>query len=131
MELSTIIPSTTIKAARVTVFSSMLNVYMMASDMAVQIGIPELATKAERIGKSINMTSMTTMMEVTRSRRKDHTESPTTFGWLVILVMVTLAGSSFSNSSNNWSTSAPNSTMLLPGLISMETRMADVPSFSI
>jgi len=80
MESSTIIPRTTIRPARVTVFSSILVRYITARDIAVMIGRPEDAINAERKGNSRSITRTTTSIDIRRSLRKDETESPTTFG---------------------------------------------------
>ena len=77
---STIIPKTKISAARVTVFSSMPVRYIRPIQMAVQTGTPVDATRAVRSGKSSSMTAITTRMEMTMSRKKERTESLTTFG---------------------------------------------------
>ncbi|MPM20071.1 hypothetical protein SDC9_66498 [bioreactor metagenome] len=80
MELSTIIPRTTIRAASVTVFISIPSAYINAHVAAMEIGIPEAATRADFTGKSMSMTTITTRMENTRSCMNDCTESSTTFG---------------------------------------------------
>ena len=79
-ESSTIIPSTTIRAASVTVLRSIPIRYMIAMAMAVQIGTPELAIRADLSGKRISITSMTTIMAITRSLTNAHTEVSTTLG---------------------------------------------------
>ena len=84
MESSTIIPSTTIKAASVTVFNSIPNKYIKPILMAVQMGKPELAMRAVRMGNSNSMTAMTTIMEMSRSRRNELTDFWTTLGWSVM-----------------------------------------------
>ena len=71
MESSTIIPKTTIKEAKVTVLRSMPKRYIKAKATAVQTGTPELAIRAERIGKSISITKITTAIEISKSRRKE------------------------------------------------------------
>ena len=96
MESSTIMPSTTIRAASVTVLRSMPVRYMTARATAVHTGTPELAMSAERIGKSISITKMTTSIEMTRSRRNENTDVPTTLGWSVIRESLTLSGRVFS-----------------------------------
>ena len=65
--------------------------------------------------------------DITRSRRKDHTEWLTTFGWSVIFVTWTLGGRVVRNSSSTLSTSRPNFTMSLSGLISTEIMIALLP----
>ena len=114
-------------AARETVFRQMPQKYIRAMAMAVQTGTPEEAISAERIGKSMSITKMTTSIEITRSRRKDHTESPTTLGWSVMRETFRLSGASAINSASTRSTSLPNATMLLSGRISMEMTMAVLP----
>ena len=59
MELSTIIPNVTIRAARVTVFNSIPKVWNNPSDMNIVIGMVDAATRATFIGKS-NITTITT-----------------------------------------------------------------------
>ena len=51
---------------------------------AVQTGSPELAMRAVRMGKSSSMTAMTTIMEMTKSRRNELTDFCTTLGWSVM-----------------------------------------------
>ncbi len=68
------------RAASDTVFRQIPKVYIRATAIAVQTGTPELAMSAERIGKSSSITAITTSIEMTRSRRNDHTEVPTTLG---------------------------------------------------
>ena len=77
-------PSTTMRAAKVTVFNSMPQRYIIPMLNAVQMGSPELATRAVRMGKSNSMTTMTTIMEMSRSRRKLLTDFCTTLGWSVM-----------------------------------------------
>ena len=79
-ESSTIIPSTTIRAARVTVFRSIPIRYMTAMAMIVQIGTPELAIRADFNGKRISMTSITTIIAITRSLTNAQTDVSTTLG---------------------------------------------------
>ena len=80
MESSTIIPSTTISAARVTVLRSIFTMNITAKATAVHTGTPELAMSADFMGNSIIITRITTNIEITRSRRNENTESDTTFG---------------------------------------------------
>ena len=79
-ESSTIIPSTTIRAAKVTVLRSIPIRYITAIAMVVQIGTPELAIRADFNGKRISMTSITTSMAITRSLTNAHTDVSTTLG---------------------------------------------------
>ena len=79
-ESSTIIPSTTMSAARVTVLRSIPIRYMMAMAMIVQIGTPELAIRADFSGKRISMTRITTIIAITRSLTNAHTDVSTTLG---------------------------------------------------
>ena len=51
---------------------------------AVQMGSPELAMRAVRKGNSSSMTTMTTIMEMSRSRRNELTDFCTTLGWSVM-----------------------------------------------
>ena len=127
MESSTIIPNTTIMAAKVTVFNSILNKYINATQHAVQIGRPVLATRAVLIGKSIIITNITTAMEMNKSRRNEVTDLDTTCGWSVIRYMCTLSGKSSSNFSNTFSTFLPKETILLPFRISTDITMAFLP----
>ena len=76
--MSTIIPSTTTSAARVTVLSGMPNRYMIPTEMKVDSGMVMAATMADRSGKSSIMTRMMMAMATNRSRRNECTESPTT-----------------------------------------------------
>ena len=83
-ESSTIMPSTKMSAASVTVFSSIPVKYISPSAIAIHTGTPVLATRAVRRGKSMSMTRITTTIEMSMSRRKEETEASTTFGWSVI-----------------------------------------------
>ena len=108
MELSTIIPNTTMRPASVTMFSGMLAKYMMATEMNVLSGMVMAATMAERKGKSTIITRMITAIDSNRSRRKSRMLSPTTFGWSAMRVSVTSSGSSSARkSSSTRSTSSP------------------------
>ena len=129
-ESSTIIPSTTMSAAKVTVFRSMPIRYMMAMAMEVQIGTPELAISADFNGKRISMTSMTTIIAMTRSLTKAHTDVSTTLGWSEILVIVTLSGRLSENSDTILSISFPKVTMLFPERISIDMTSAFSPLYS-
>ncbi|OQA49407.1 MAG: hypothetical protein BWY47_00747 [Bacteroidetes bacterium ADurb.Bin302] len=80
IESSTTIPSTTISAASVTVLSSILNRYINPIETAVQMGKPELATRAVRSGNSINITTITTIIDMIRSRKNELTDLSTTVG---------------------------------------------------
>ena len=123
MELSTIIPSTTIRAASVTVFSGMPTVYMMAIDMNMLIGIEVAATTADLKGNRIIITAITIIMAMNRSRTNEVTDSSTTLGWSAMRLMETLLGSSFSNDLSTSSTCWPYSTMLKPSRISIDRMM--------
>ena len=108
MELSTIIPNTTMRPASVTMFSGMFAKYMMATEMNVLSGMVMAATMAERKGKSTIITRMITAIDSNRSRRKSRMLSPTTFGWSAMRVSVTSSGSSSARkSSSTRSTSSP------------------------
>ena len=101
--------------------------YISAKATAVHTGTPEEAMRALFIGKSNIITNITTSIEMSRSRRNDHTELPTTAGWSVIRVMVTLSGKSISKAASTLSTSLPNETILLSGRILMESTKASCP----
>ncbi len=73
-------PSTTMRAASVTMLSSMPIIYMMPTEMNVLSGMVMAATMAERSGNSTIMTRMMMNMEMSKSRRKSDTLLPTTFG---------------------------------------------------
>ena len=122
-------PKTTMSAANVTVLRSMPQRYMNASVTAMQMGTPELAMRAERMGNSINMTTMTTSMEITRSRRNENTEFRTTLGWSVMRFICTLSGNVCWNAAKTASTSSPKATMLLSGRISTESTSAVWPLY--
>ena len=110
------------RAASVTIFSSMPAIYMMATETKVLSGMVMAATMAERRGKSTIMTRMMMAMDMSRSRRKELTLIATTLGLSAIRVMVTSSGrSSARKASSTWSTSLPYCTTLLPGVISMES----------
>ena len=128
MESSTIMPSTTISAASVTMLTCMPVIYMTASAAAVQTGTPELAISAERIGKRSSITSTTTSMAISRSRMKFITDWWTTLGWSVIRLSRTDAGAVAENASSTRSTSCPKSTMLLSGSITTLSTSAAWPS---
>ena len=100
------------RAAKVTVFSSMPQRYINPMLMAVQTGRPELAMSAVRKGKSSSMTTMTTIIEMSKSRRKLLTDFCTTLGWSVMRYIFTLSGSDCLNSDSTFSTSRPKATML-------------------
>ena len=84
MELSTIIPSVTMSAAKVTVFSSNPKALYKPRDMKILIGMVEAATKATRIGSRSITTMTTATMAMTSSWRKLSTLSFTTLLWSVI-----------------------------------------------
>ena len=115
------------RAARVTVLRFIPEKYITAIVMTVHTGTPELAIIAERNGKSISITKITTSIEMTKSLMKDQTDLLTTFGWSQILVIVTLSGSSPANSSRILSTSFPNAVMSWSGRISREMTRAVCP----
>ena len=96
MLLSTIIPMTTINAAKVTMFSSIPTIYIMATETKVLSGMVIAATIAERNGKSIIILRMMISIEIIKSRKKSPTLLATIFGLSAIRVMVTSSGSSFS-----------------------------------
>ena len=119
MELSTIIPSVTIRAARVTVFSSMPNVANMPIDMNMVTGMVDAAIRATRNGSRSITTMITAITAITNSCRKLVTLSSTTLLWSVMRSMLTSDGSSCLKSSITLFTSLPISTMLQPFFISM------------
>lgn len=79
IESSTIIPSTTMSAANVTVFKGMPHIYMIPTEMNVAKGIVIAATRAGRKGNKIIMTRIIITIAIINSCRKEETESPTTF----------------------------------------------------
>src|SRR5574340_689686 len=83
IELSTVIPRTTTRAARVTVLRGIPNRYIMPAEMKVFNGMTIAATSAERNGKSIIITIMITTIAIIRSRRKETTDVFTTSAWFV------------------------------------------------
>ena len=96
------------RAANVTMFSSMPTIYMIATETKVLNGMVIAATMAERKGKSTIITRIMTIIEISRSRRNDVMLSDTTFGLSAIRVTLTSAGSSLArNSLSTWSTSLP------------------------
>ena len=122
IELSTIMPRTTISAAKVTVLSGMPHRYITPTDMKVDNGMVMAATSAERNGKSSIITAMMMAIETKRSRRNEWTESPTTLAWSAMRSTETSSGSTSSmNCRSTSSTSSPYSTMLLPACISIES----------
>ena len=84
IELSTIMPNVTIKAANVTVFSSIPNALKSPNEIKIVIGMVEAATKATRKGNSNITTMMTATMAITNSFKKLMTLSSTTLLWSVI-----------------------------------------------
>ena len=132
MLLSTTMPSTTMSAASVTMFSSMPSIHMMPTEMNVLRGTVMAATMAERRGKSIIITSTMMTIEMMRSRRKSLTLSATTFGWSAMRVRLTSEGSSSAAKLlSTLSTSSPYCTMLLPGVISNDSSTQGWPSCSM
>ena len=116
-------------AARVTIFSSMPAMYMIATETKVLSGMVMAATMAERKGKSTIMTMMMIAIEMSKSRRKSVTLMLTTFGLSAMRVTFTSSGNSFSlKLSSTLSTSRPYSTTLLPGVISMDRSIQGCPS---
>ena len=67
IELSTIIPSVTISAANVTVFSSMPKAKKSPKEMKMEIGMVLAATNATRMGSSNITTPTTAMMAMSSS----------------------------------------------------------------
>ncbi len=124
-------PSTTISEARVTVFISIFRANMSAQVMVMVIGMLDAVIKAERMGKNISMTKITTKMATTRSRKKVYTDFPTTFGRSVIRYSCTSSGSVCWNAANCSSMRLPKVTMLFPACISTESTRAFSPSLRI
>ena len=121
IELSTIIPNTTINAANVTMLSSIPTMYMIDTDTNVLSGMVIAATMAERIGNNTIITRMMITIEIRRSRKKSLTLVLTTFGLSAMRVTLTSEGNSFSRKSfSTLSTSLPYCTTLLPGVISID-----------
>ena len=119
-ESSTIMPSTTMRAAKVTVFNSMPNRYMMAHAAAMQTGTEVEETKAVRKGKRKSITRMTMMMASMRSFRKECTDLLTTTGWSVMRCTLMSGGAVARKVSISLLTSSPKATTLFPGRISIE-----------
>ena len=108
MLLSTIIPITTIRAANVTILSSIPDTYIIATEINVLNGIVIAATIAERNGKRIIITIMIMSIERSKSLRKSLMLLDTTSGLSAILVICTSFGSSLSlKSFKTFSTSFP------------------------
>ena len=132
MLLSTIMPSTTMRHARVMMFSSMPMAYMIPVLTKVDRGMVRAATMALRMGKSTIITATMMTMEMSRSRRKSLTLVPTTSGWSVMRRICTSSGrQSWRNWSSISSTSSPNMTMLLPLSISSDRMTQRLPLDSI
>ena len=132
MELSTIIPKTTISAASVTMFSSMPIIYMIATLTKVLSGMVMAATMAERMGNSTIMIRMMIAIEMSRSRRKSLTLIATTLGLSAMRVTFTSSGSSSAAKVlRTRSTSCPYCTTLLPGVISIDSSTQGCPSCSM
>ena len=127
MESSTIIPKTTINAARVTVFNGMPATNMIATATAVQTGTPDDAMRAGLRGKSMSMTRMTTMIDIIKSLRKLSTATYTIFGWSVTRVRCTLEGSSFWNDFRTFSTLYPKFTISRPSFMLTATKRVLFP----
>ena len=128
MLLSTIMPSTTMRQARVMMFSSMPKAYIMPVLTKVDRGMVRAATMALFNGKSTIITATMMSMEMMRSRRKSLTLVPTTSGWSVMRRIVTSSGrQSWRNWFSTTSTSLPNCTMLCPLSISSERMTQRLP----
>ncbi|MPL81209.1 hypothetical protein SDC9_27123 [bioreactor metagenome] len=80
MELSTIIPNTTINPANVTVLSSIPEANRMPSEIKIVMGMVEDATKATRNGSKATTTRITVRMAISNSLRKVDTDNSTTLG---------------------------------------------------
>ena len=70
IELSTIIPNTTIRAANVTVLSSIPKASINPKDIKIDIGMEDAATPATRKGNNIIVTSITATIAIINSFRK-------------------------------------------------------------
>ena len=105
-------PRTTISAAKVTVFNSMPNRYMMAQAAAIQTGTEVDETKAVRKGKRKSITMMTMMMASMRSFRKERTDLLTTTGWAVMRCTLMSGGAVDRKVSISLLTSSPKATTL-------------------
>ena len=101
IELSTIIPNTTISAASVTMFSSIPIIYITATLTKVLSGIVMAATIAERMGNSTIITKIIISIDISRSRRKSLTLVATTLGLSAMRVTFTSSGSSSCRKSFN------------------------------
>ena len=119
-------------AAKVTMFSSMPIIYMIATLTKVLKGMVMADTIAERRGNSTIITRMMIAIDISRSRRKSLTLIATTLGLSAMRVTFTSSGSSFRlNSFSTLSTCSPYCTTLLPGVISIESSTQGCPSCSI
>ena len=76
--MSTIIPNVTIRAAKVTVFSSMPQMKNIPKDMKIVIGIVDAATEATRKGMRSMTIKMTANIAINNSFKNVVTESLTT-----------------------------------------------------
>ena len=85
-------PKTTIKAASVTMLSGMPKRYIRPTEMNVLTGMVTAATKADRKGKRIIITTMITTMASARLIKKSFTDSPTTLAWSAMRLTVTSVG---------------------------------------
>ncbi len=111
-------PSVTMRAARVTVFSSMPKAWYRPSDVNMVMGMVDAATNATRIGSRSITTRTTATIAMTISCRKLMTLSPTTLLWSVMRLMLTSCGSVCWNFSIAWSIALPISTTFSPFFIS-------------
>ena len=82
-------------AARVTIFSSMPIIYMIATLTNVLSGMVMADTIAERRGNSTIITRMMIAIEISKSRKKLLTLMATTLGLSAMRVTFTSSGSSF------------------------------------
>ncbi len=113
-------PSTTIRAARVTVFNSTPSRYIIAHVAATQTGTEVEETSAVRSGKRKSITRITMTTASTRSFRNESTDLLTTTGWSVMRCTRMSGGAVARNDSITLLTSLPKETILLPERISME-----------
>ena len=108
------------RAAKVTVLSSIPRRYIIAHAAAMHTGTDVDDTNAVFNGNSISITKMTMRIASMRSFRNDNTDLLTTTGWSVIRCTLMSGGAVFRKALIFSFTSSPNATTLYPGRISME-----------
>ena len=92
MALSTTIPSTTMRPAKVMMLSGMLHIYMTPTEQNVERGTMAPATNAVLQGNRISITMIMMTIASIRLTRKSLTEASTTLLWSVMHWMVTSSG---------------------------------------